>query len=184
MSYASEDGLAVDEQHRPKDTSPSSIFGLVTKVIPPSDPKFKSDGGKRAIAEEVNDLLAEKVWRYETVREWSEVRHVRKDGFPPMVGLLFLIMGQKNAELAAGLAEDDPACPLRCRGVFQGSNVKTGDGTPAWMVYQEVGATPSSMATAQMAIAAGVLKGSRPTTRDAKKAYIQSWIDKPGRPRT
>ena len=40
------------------------------------------------------------------------------------------------------------------------------------------------MATAQLAIAAGVLKGSRPTTTDAKKAYIQSWIDKPGRPRT
>jgi hypothetical protein len=40
------------------------------------------------------------------------------------------------------------------------------------------------MAATQAAIAAGVLKGSRPSTRDAKKAYIQSWIDKPGRPRT
>ena len=50
------------------------------------------------------------------------------------------------------------------------------------MIYQEVGTTPSSMATAQLSIAAWALKGSRPTTRGAKKAYIQSWIDKPGKP--
>ena len=35
-----------------------------------------------------------------------------------------------------------------------------------------------------MALACGALKGSRATTRDARKAYIQSFIDKPGRPRT
>ena len=124
MSYASEDGLSVDGQHRPQDTSSSSLFGLVTKVIPPRDPKFKSDRGKRAITEEIDDLISEKVWRHETVQEWSDVRHVRKDGYTPMVGLLFLIMGQQSAELDTGLIEDYPACPLRWRGVFQGSNVR------------------------------------------------------------
>ena len=69
-------------------------------------------------------------------------------------------------------------------GVFQGSNVRTGDGTPAWMLYQEVGATPTSFATTQAAMAASALKGSRASLRDARKTYIQSDIDKPGRPRT
>ena len=90
----------------------------------------------------------------------------------PMCGLLFLIMGQKNAELDSGLDDDDPNCPFRCRAVFQGSNVRTGDGTPAWMLYQEVGATPSSFATTQAAMAVGALKGSRATTRDARKPRI------------
>ena len=40
------------------------------------------------------------------------------------------------------------------------------------------------MASTQMALACGALKGSRSTTRDARNAYIQSFIDKPGRPRT
>ena len=67
--------------------------------------------------------------------EWSQVRHIKKDGMTPMVGLLFLIMGQKNTELDVGLDEDDPNCPYRSRGVFQGSNIRTGDATPAWMLY-------------------------------------------------
>ena len=40
------------------------------------------------------------------------------------------------------------------------------------------------MATAHGAMGVGALKGSKASTRDAKKAYIQSWIDVPGRPRT
>ena len=99
-----------------------------------------------------------------------------------MSALLFIIMGQKNSELAGTVPEDQ--CPFRARAVFQGSNIRTGDGTPAWMLYQEVGATPSSMATALCAMAVGALKGSSISTRDAKKAYIQSEIDTPGRPRT
>ena len=157
---------------------------MVTRTISPKSTEFHSERGRKAINEEVTDLRTAKVWREETVKEWSEVRHIKKDGYPPMVGLLFLIMGQKHAELDNGSGFDDPACPFRCRAVFQGSNVRTGDGTPAWMLYQEVGATPSSMACTQMAMACGALKGSRSSTRDARKAYIQSFIDKPGRPRT
>ena len=91
-------------------------------------------------------------------------------------------MGQKNSELAGTVPDDQ--CPYRARAVFQGSNIRTGDGTPPWMLYQEVGATPSSMASAHAAMGVGALKGSKMTTRDAKKAYIQSFIDAPGRPRT
>ena len=34
----------------------------------------------------------------------------------------------------------------------------TGDGTPAWMIYQESGATPSNMATAHCAMGVGALR--------------------------
>ena len=86
-------------------------------------------------------------------------------GGPPI-----LIMGQKHAELDNGSGADDPFCPFRCRRDFQGSNVRTGEGTPAWMLYQEVWATPSTMA--QMAMACGALKGLRASTRDGRKAYL------------
>jgi len=46
-----------NEQHRPKQFhSPSNFLGMVTKVIPPSDPTFHSSGGKNAIEKEVGDL--------------------------------------------------------------------------------------------------------------------------------
>ena len=85
-----------------------------------------------------------------------------------MSGLLFVIMGRKNSELVGTVPEDQ--CPYRARAVFQGSNI-TGDGTPPWMLYQEVGATPSSMASAHCALGVGALKGSKFSTRDAKKPY-------------
>jgi hypothetical protein len=187
LDYASFEGLADEngDTHRGSENCGcSGALGMVTRIISPREPEFHSKRGKAAIEAEVSDLRAESVWDEGSVKEWAEVRHERKDGYPPMVGLLFLIMGQKHAELDTGSDIEDPNCPFRARAVFQGSNVRTGDGTPAWMLYQEVGATPSSMASTQMALACGALKGSRATTRDARKAYIQSFIDKPGRPRT
>ncbi|MHC4950810.1 MAG: reverse transcriptase domain-containing protein, partial [Planctomycetota bacterium] len=171
------------EQHRPKHFySPFQFLGLVTKTIPPKDPTFHSPEGKLAIQKEVGDLRAQTVWDESTVAEWGTVKNQRHNGYPPMVGLLFIIMGLKNAELA-GTSQAELAI-LKARAVFQGSNIRTGDGTPAHLLYQEVGATPSNLATAHCAIGAGALKGSRATTRDVKQAYIQSEIDLPGRPRT
>ena len=157
-------------------------MGLVTRTIPANSPDFHSPKGRAAIDAEIADLKAEGVWDEQSVAEWSEVKHIKKVGHTPMCGLIFLIMGQKNAELVGTVPDDQ--CPFRCRAVFQGSNVFTGDGTPAWMIYQEAGATPSNMATAHCAMGVGALKGSTITTADAKKAYIQSDIDVPGRPRT
>ena len=84
--------------HRPLEQTPTKYLGLVTKVIPARSPEFHSKRGKKAIDDEVNDLRAEVVWDESSVAEWSQVRHIKKDGMTPMVGLLFLIMGQKNAE--------------------------------------------------------------------------------------
>ena len=78
---------------------------------------------------EVNDIRAEGVWDEAAVAEWREVRHIKKDAFTPMSGLVFLILGQKNAELAGKVPDSE--CPYHARAVFQGSKVRTGDGTPA-----------------------------------------------------
>ena len=172
-----------DEEHRCKDCGHyPSFYGLVVRSISPSSAEFHSDRGKAAIDKEITDLRKEGTWDESSVAEWSKVRQIRHNGFTPMSGLLFIIMGQKNSELVGTVPDSE--CPFRARGVFQGSNIRTGDGTPPWMLYQEVGATPSSMASAHCALGIGALKGSTFSTRDAEKAYIQSDIDKPGRPRT
>ena len=142
LSFASSDGLAGDDEtsHRCADNCGcSGALGMVTRIISPREPEFHSKRGKAAIDTEVSDLRAECVWDEGSVKEWADVRYERKDGYTPMVGLLFLIMGQKHSELDSGLDVEDPNCPFRARAVFQGSNVRTGDGTPAWMLYQEVG---------------------------------------------
>ena len=59
-----------------------------------------------------------------------------------MVGRVFLIVGQKNAELV-GTPGIDPEedTPMKARAVFQGSNIQTGDGTPAHEIFQAGGHT-------------------------------------------
>ena len=98
MSYASQDDLADGSGHRPLEQTPTKLLGLVTWVILARSPEFHSKRGKKAIEDEVNDLRAEGVWDESSVAEWSKVTHIKKDGMTPMVGLLFLIMGQANAE--------------------------------------------------------------------------------------
>ena len=66
--------------------------------------------------DEVNDLRSEDVWDESSVAEWSEVRHIKKDGFTPMSGLIFIIMGQKNAELSGKVPDDQIS--LLCQGCF------------------------------------------------------------------
>jgi len=142
LSFASSEGLAGEDEtsHRGSDNCGcSGALGMVMRIISPREPEFHSKRGKAAIDAEVSDLRAETVWDESSVKEWADVRHERKDGYPPMVGLLFLIMGQKHSELDSGLDIEDPNCPFRARAVFQGSNVRTGDGTPAWMLYQQIG---------------------------------------------
>ena len=120
--------------------SPASLLRLVTRTIVPNSAGFHSAKGKAAINEAISDLRKDQTWDESSVREWSGVRHIKHNGFTPISGLLFLIMGQKNAEFADTVPQDQ--CPFRARAVFQGSNIRIGDGTPPWMLYQEVSATP------------------------------------------
>ena len=60
----------------------------------------------------------------------------------------------------------------------------TGDGIPAWMLYQDVIASPSNMATVNCAMAPCALRYPRSHTRDARKACIELCSDMTGRPHT
>jgi hypothetical protein len=170
---------SADEEHRDKSApSPCPYLGLVVRTIPPSSSEFHSKQGREAIDNEIEDLRKEGTWDEGSVKEWSEARNIKHNAFTPMSGLLFIIMGQKNSELVGTVPADQ--CPFRARAVFQGSNIRTGDGTPPLMLYQEVGAAPSNMATAHCVMGVGALQGCFTSTRDAKKACIQSFIDAPG----
>ena len=82
------------QPHRDKQIeSPFQYLGLITRTISASSPEFYSKRGQEAIMAKVNDFRAESVWDESSVAEWSEVRHIQKDGFTPMSGLVFLITG-------------------------------------------------------------------------------------------
>ena len=100
----------------------------MVRTIPPSSVESHSIKGWAATNEEIEDLKKDVTWDESTVAEWSEVRHIKHNGFTLMSGLLFIIMGQKNSELVGTVPDDQ--CPYRARAVFQGANIRTGDGTP------------------------------------------------------
>ena len=106
-------------RHREKNCHPSSPFsGLVVRTIPPSSSEFHSARGRAAIDEEINDLRQDQTWDEGSVAEWADVRHIKHNGFTPMSGLLFIIMGQKNSELVGKVPDDQ--CPFRACAVFKG----------------------------------------------------------------
>ena len=99
--------------HRPKHfLSETNYMGLVTRTILTNSLDFHSPKGRAAIDAEISDLRSEVVWDEQSVFEWSEVTHIKKDGHTPTRGLIFLTMGQKNAELVGTVPDDQ--CPYRC----------------------------------------------------------------------
>jgi len=168
------------QKHRQKNDSFSCPYlGLVTRQIHPGSPEFRSPGCKEALDSELSKLRSRGVWDETTVREWSQVvADAVGTSDTPMYGDLFAIMGQKNAEL------NIPACkeaPYKARVVFGGHNIRTATGESAHDLFQEVATTPSTMASARVALGIGALRGYKASIRDAEKAYIQSFIKQPGR---
>ena len=99
LSFASSDGLAGDDEtsHRCADNCGcSGALGMVTRIISPREPEFHSRRGKAAIDTEVSDLRAECVWDGSSVKEWVDVRHERKDGYPPMVASFSSLWGRST----------------------------------------------------------------------------------------
>ena len=66
-------------------------------------------------------------------------------------------MGLTSAELTSTSQEE--LAILKARELCQGSNIRTDDGSPSHLLFQEVEATPSNTTTAHCAIAAVALKG-------------------------
>lgn len=123
------------------------LLGLGTRIIKTSSPEFRSPPCLKARNKELGRLRHEAVWDS---------------------GRLFLIMEQKNAELVAPSKDTESDCLMKARCVFQGSDIRTGDGTPAHELFQEVGATPCTMVSCKISNAIAALKGHKMTQRDAE----------------
>ena len=108
-----------------------------------------------------------------------------------MISRVFLIMGQKNAELVDKSTDVATECPYKCRAVLQGNDISAGSGTAAVNLFQEVSSCPTTVEEIRLTAAVGAMKSNprkkrlrRTTTRDASQAYVQTRINLPGRVKT
>ena len=121
------------------------------------------------------------MWDESGVQEWRSVRtRSGRDAKDDLVGRLFAIMGEKNAE--DGVAPEKRK--YKARVVFAGNNIQTASGTQAHELFQELSQTPAAMGSVRAALAIAALRGFYPKVRDATQAYIQARIDGADRPRT
>ena len=123
-----------DEGYRPhRDLCLFGVWSaLVTRLIPSKSPEFHSEPCKAALDKELGTLRSQGVWDEDGVCEWRSVRgQSGKDGKDDLVGRLFAIMGEKNAE--------DGVLPharkYKARIVFAGNNIQTASGTQAHELF-------------------------------------------------
>ena len=160
----------------------SSASGAhLTRFIPANSPEFHSGPCKDALDKELGTLRSQGVWDEDRVRERRSVRSQSgTDGKDDLVGRLFAIMGEKNAE--------DGVLPhlrkYNARIVFAGNNIQTASDTQAHELFQELSQTPAAMSSVRAALGIAALQGHIHKVRDATQAYIQARIDGPDRPRT
>ena len=153
----------------------------MTRLIPAKSFEFLSEPRVSALNKELGTLRAQGVWNEDGVREWRFVRSQSgTDGKDDLVGTLFAIMGEKNAE--------DGLLPhlrkYKARVVFVGSNIQIASGTQAHELFQELSQTPAAMGSVRAALGIAALQGHIPQVRNATQAYIQARFDGPDRPRT
>ena len=143
----------------------------MTRLIPAKSLEFPSGPCVAALGKERGTLRAQGVWNEDGVREWRSVRgQSGKDGKDDLVGRLFTIMGEKNAE--------DGVLPhmrgYKARIVFAGNNLQIASGTQAHELFQELSQTPAAMGSVRVALGIAALQGHIPKVRDATQAYVFS----------
>jgi len=165
--------------------TPREILGLVTKVIPATDPAFRTAEALEALHKELSRLRTAGVWNEKNVQEsWTVKRKALDEDTDVMIGRLFAILGRKNDELVIGGKPDPKVSPLKSRVVFQGSNIDTASNSSAVDLFQEISAAPVSIEQFRASTGLGAVQGWGTTVRDAEQAYIQSRIDADGRIKT
>ena len=124
---------------------------------------LQSEEALQAVRKEAAGLAAKGTWDEDTVREASAVRdEARRSGIPVHFGSLMSICSIKFAELAKHLQL------YKGRLVYRGDCAKDEWGAAA--LYQELNASPTSIATTNSTIAYGTLPGNKISTADAVKA--------------
>ena len=142
------------------------VPGMVTQLLSRKELLGNQDA-ITAVRKEAKGLLDKGTWDLESVKELDELRAVaQKSGQSVHLAQLMSICSIKFAELAKHLQV------YKGRIVFRGDIARDEWGAAA--VYQELSASPTSIATANATIAYGLIPGHRTTCADAVKAYVQS----------
>ena len=162
----------------PKAPTPE-IKAMVTKLLSRAE-MLSNPKALEAIRAEADGLVKAGTWDLSSVREKEDVRKEAKaSGVSIHFGQLTTIASIKFYELADHLHK------MKGRIVYRGDCAK--DERGAAVVYQELGANPTSVQGLNACLAYGSLPGNRATAADAVKAYVQAllsskyktWIELP-----
>ena len=142
-----------NSQHRQKDLPP--IFpACVARPVSKDEMKSKPKA-MEAMKAEWERLWDKGVREHKQVREWSDVAHgAQRAGKKGHMGRLFGLCVEKGSELPP----DDPRRKFKYRVVFGGNNVIYQSWESA--VFQNLGSSPSSMATGKFVDYYSCLEGN------------------------
>jgi hypothetical protein len=136
-----------------------------------------SEKAMEAYWKEWKNLESKQVWRWETVRERSEVIAEAKKlpvGQQEVhFGFLFGIMVEKGSEYPVG----DERRYYKYRVVFQGNNVKDQNWDVA--MFNELASQPATMEASRIADIYSCFKGNSLQGRDVEQAYLQADMEGP-----
>ena len=118
---------------------------------------------------EWDNLENKRVFRYETLTEWSEVSRAAIAADQEIhFGFLFGFMVEKGAEFEPG----DPRRKFKYRIVFRGNDVKDQNWEVA--LFQEMASTPTTLEAARYCDFVACLPGNGVDGRDVEQAYLQA----------
>ena len=142
MRILVEDMLATQNQHvaqHREHYQPQPLWSaMVTKTLHPGDPLCRSDRAKLALESELHRLRSIQTWDEMDVYEKDRAKELFPNGH---FARIFAIFGIKNFEF------DESQQKYKARVVFGGEAIK--DASDEFVVFGDVGTTPSNMTTAR-----------------------------------
>ena len=148
------------------DINDEDNMAMVTRLLERAE-TLANPKALEAIRKEANGLLSKGTWDIRTVMEKANLLSQAKSSNEKLhVGSLMTICSEKFAEMEEALRI------LKGRVVYRGDSAKDQDGTAA--IYQNLTASPTSIAAANANIAYGRVPGHRISSADAVKAYVQA----------
>eukprot|EP00971_Amphidinium_carterae_P350072 6491365-Amphidinium_carterae.1 len=163
-----------EHRSRESDTSVPVDMAMIVRQIFPKDAEWHTEACQHALRDELKKLRSKNTWNEDKVREYKDVLHdpTQKDA---MFGRVFAILGQKNSEAISGEK------PYKARAVFEGNRIHTKSGVAPHELFQQLANTPSSMAAARLVMGLGASRNHKLTLRDVSQAYLQAFLEAPGR---
>jgi hypothetical protein len=158
------------EAHGPFIPESEHPFAMVTKLLSRKE-MLSCPKALAAIQAEAEGLLKAQTWSLESVRSKREViREAKASGATVHFGSLMTICSIKHSE-----STDEGLRKHKARIVFRGDIVRDQHGALA--VHQQLGSSPTSMASSRQNLAYGQLAGCSTSQADAVRAYIQSKLE-------